>query len=248
MSLRCSSTSSPPDDSEPVIPLPLLPGFAHWGAHLDALLARPEGLWIHGAPGSGVSALATELAARRGVPWLDAPEDAEALRWLATHPRGVVAAQEAPPGSAPCLVLRLPGLDEEPSALPRLLEAMAAEEGVDGPLPPALGRLPCPGNLRELRNRLVRWKLLGQLPEADVGGPPRFETEDLATNLHELERFLLHRALRRAYGNRSEAATRLGVSRPQLYALIRRHGDPVRGEAATGEVPARLKRRPRSRS
>ena len=231
-----------------MIPLPLLPGFAHWGAHLDAWLARPEGLWIHGPSGSGVSVLAAELAARRGVPWLDAHEDSEALRWLAAYPRGVVAAPNAPPGSAPCLALRLPGLDEEPSALPRLLEAMAAEEGVAGPLPPALGRLPCPGNLRELRNRLVRWKLLGQLPEPESSGPPHFESEDLATNLHELERFLLHRALRRAYGNRTEAATRLGVSRPQLYALIRRHGDPVRGEAATGEVPARLKRKPPARS
>ena len=240
--------SSPPDDPTPVIPLPLLPGFARWGAHLDELLARPEGLWIHGPAGSGVSALAAELAARRGVPWLEAPDGAGGPPWLAAHPRGVVATQEAPPGSTPCLALRLPGLDEEPAAIPRLLEALAAEEGLAGPLPPALGRLPCPGNLRELRNRLVRWKLLGQLPEPESSGPPRFETEGLATNLHELERFLLHRALRRAYGNRTEAAGRLGVSRPQLYALIRRHGDPVRGEAATGEVPARLKRKPPARS
>lgn len=237
-----------PDDPTPVIPLPLLPGFARWGAHLDELLARPEGLWIHGPAGSGVSALAAELAARRGVPWLEALDGAGGPPWLAIHPRGVVAAQEAPPGSAPCLALRLPGLDEEPTAIPRLLEALAAEEGLEGPLPPALGRLPCPGNLRELRNRLVRWKLLGQLPEPESSGPPHFESEDLATNLHELERFLLHRALRRAYGNRTEAAERLGVSRPQLYALIRRHGDPVRGEAATGEVPARLKRKPPPRS
>lgn len=247
MCSRCSSTSFL-DESKAVIPLPLLPGFARWGAHLDALLARPEGVWIHGPAGSGVSALAAELAARRGVPMLDAPDDAEALRWLAAHPRGVVAAPKGPPGTAPCLALRLPGLDEEPASISRLLETLAAEEDVAGPLPPALGRLPCPGNLRELRNRLVRWKLLGQLPEPESSGPPRFEAEDLATNLHELERFLLHRALRRAYGNRSEAATRLGVSRPQLYALIRRHGDPVRGEAATGEVPARLKRKPPSRA
>ena len=49
-----------------MIPLALLPGSAHWGAHLDELLARPEVLWVHGAPGSGISALAAELAARRG--------------------------------------------------------------------------------------------------------------------------------------------------------------------------------------
>jgi transcriptional regulator of acetoin/glycerol metabolism len=177
------------------------------------------------------------------VPWTEAAAADEGGIWLAAHPRGVVAARESPPGALSCLTLRLPSLDEEPAAIPGLLSALAREEGIDGPLPPALGMLPCPGNLRELRNRLLRWKLLGQLPEPGAGGPPRFEAEDLATNLHELERFLLHRALRRAYGNRSEAALRLGVSRPQLYLLIRRHGDPVRGEAATGEEPARLRRR-----
>lgn len=228
-----------------MIPIPLLPGFARWGAHLDDLLARPEGLWVHGPTGSGASTLAAQLAARRGVPWQDAGTPEAGAAWLASHARGVVAARVPPPGDAPCLELCLPPLDEEPSALPRLLEALAAEEGVEGPLPPALGRLPCPGNLRELRNRLARWKLLGQLPEAETGGPPRFEAEDLATNLHELERFLLHRALRRAYGNRSEAAARLGVSRPQLYHLIHRHGDPVRGEPATGDLPARLRRKPK---
>lgn len=226
-----------------MIPAPLLPGYARWGARLDELLARPEGLWIHGPGGSGVSTLAADLAARRGAPWTEAETSAAGTAWLAGHPGGVVAAREAPPGGMAVLALRLPGLDEDPSALPGLLAALASEEGLAGALPPALAMLPCPGNLRELRNRVIRWKLLGQLPEPEAGGPPRFEAEDLATNLHELERFLLHRALRRAYGNRSEAAGRLGVSRPQLYALIRRHGDPVRGEAATGEAPARLRRR-----
>jgi len=91
-----------------------------------------------------------------------------------------------------------------------------------------------------LRNRLLRWKLMGQLPAFEPSGPPRFEAEDLATNLHELECFLLHRALRRAYGNRVEAARRLGVSRRQLYLLIQRHGDPVRGDLGTGKRPKRL--------
>ena len=42
----------------------LLPGFARWGANLGDLLDRPEGLWVHGPAGSGVSTLAAELAAR----------------------------------------------------------------------------------------------------------------------------------------------------------------------------------------
>ncbi|MDP1832375.1 MAG: helix-turn-helix domain-containing protein [Geothrix sp.] len=226
-----------------MIPLALLPGCAQWGAHLDELLARPEALWICGPTGSGVSTLAEDLAARRGVPWTDAVDAEAAGAWLAAHPRGVVATRTAAPGSLDCLVLRLPGLDEEPARIPAILAAMAVEEGIAAALPPALAALPCPGNLRELRNRLWRWKLLGQMPASEPAGSPRFDAEDLASNLHQLEKFLLHQALRRAYGNRVEAARRLGVSRRQLYLLIRRHGDPVRGEPAAGDLPQRVKKR-----
>ncbi|MBK9795131.1 MAG: hypothetical protein IPP58_01295 [Holophagaceae bacterium] len=225
-----------------MISLALLPGFAQWGAHLDELLARPEALWIHGPAGSGVSTLAAELAARRGEPWHEVSSGETASPWLTEHPRGVLAARQAPPGHLHCLTLHLPGLDACPAAIPGLLAALAEEEGLQGPLPKLLGTLPCPGNLRELRNRLLRWKLLGQLPEADDPHSPT-GAEDLATNLHALERSLLHQALRRAYGNRVEAAQRLGVSRRQLYLLIRRHGDPVRGEAAAGDLPQRVKKR-----
>ncbi len=226
-----------------MIPLPLLPGFDRWGTHLEALLARPEALWVHGPAGAGVSTLAAELAQRRGGGWVEAGTVEEGAAWLAVHPRGVVAARNPMPGTLACLELRLPSLEEDPASLPGVLAALAEEEGVPAPWPPALGALPCPGNLRELRNRLLRWKLLGQLPGPEPAGPPRFEAEDLATNLHDLERFLLHRALRRAYGNRVEASARLGVSRRQLYLLIRRHGDPVRGESASGDLPQRMKKR-----
>lgn len=226
-----------------MIPLTLLPGFAQWGAHLEALLARPESLWIFGPTGAGASTLASELAARRGVSWMDAADAEVASAWLAAHPRGVVALHMAPPGEMSCIALRLPALEEDPASLTALLEAMASEACVSGPLPAALAALPCPGNLRELRNRLLRWKLLGQLPGAEPASIPRFEAEDLATNLHELERFLLYQALRRSYGNRVEAAQRLGVSRRQLYLLIRRHGDPVRGEPGGGELPLRIRKR-----
>ncbi|MBL0312819.1 MAG: hypothetical protein IPP78_08910 [Holophagaceae bacterium] len=100
-------------------------------------------------------------------------------------------------------------MDEDPNAILECLTNLAAEEGIPDSLHPvmrALGALPCPGNLRGLRNRLVRWKLLGQLPEPLEGGSSagteKFEAEDLATHLHQLERVLLHRALRRSFGNR----------------------------------------------
>ena len=227
-----------------MLALALLPGYAQWGSHLEELIAQPEALWLHGPAGSGVSTLAAWFGERRGVPCFEAPSAEAAVDWLAANPGGVVAAGTAPPGQLSCLVLRLPGLAEHPEAIPALLAALAQEEGWEGPLPSVLGALPCPGNLRELRNRLLRWRLLGQLPGPEPSGPLRLEAEDLASNLHELERFLLHQALRRAYGNRVEAAQRLGVSRRQLYLLIRRHGDPVRGEAGTGDLPHRMKKRP----
>ena len=87
----------------------------------------------------------------------------------------------------------------------------------------------------------------GQLPEDPAPRLP-LESDDLAANLHALERLLLHRALRRAYGNRLEAAKRMGVSRRHLYLLIARHGDPVRGQAPTAEGPKRLRRSQDSRN
>lgn len=214
-----------------MIPWTLLPGLER--VDLDALAARPEPIWIHGPVGSGCGALAAEVAKRRG---LAVSEDG------ALKPRAVAVSLERPPRPE-WLAVRLPALDERPEAVPALLQALAEEEGLSGDLPAALGRLPCPGNLRELRNRVLRFKLLGQLPEAPEAGTPILEAEDLATNLHALEAFLLHRTLRRSYGNRVEAAKRLGVSRRQLYILIRRHGDPVKGEAPSGELPKRMAKR-----
>lgn len=222
-----------------------LPGFAAWGPRLEALVARSEPLWIFGPPGCGASTLAAALAQRRGVALLDDAEThGDLAGWLKANPGGVCAAHAAPEGAAAvCLALALPALEDDPACLPKALAVLAEAEGVAAPLPAALGQLPCPGGLRALRNRILRWKLLGQLPEPPDGGSDLpLETDHLAANLHVLERLLLHRALRRAYGNRVEAARRLGVSRRQLYLLIARHGDPVRGEAPTDEGPQRLRR------
>jgi len=242
-----------------MIPLEHLPGYVRWGGGLETLVARPEPIWVFGALGSGVSTMARILADRRQVSCFDDAERvdlSEILRWLEQNPWGVFASHLSPEAEvvadagSRCLVFRLESLDEDPASILSCLTCLAEEEGITGLLNQvtrALGALPCPGNLRGLRNRLVRWRLLGQLPEtledtslAEIG---ELKAEDLATNLHELERVLLHRALRRSFGNRVEAARRLGVSRRQLYLLIARHGDPLRGEMPIHPGPKRLLKR-----
>lgn len=234
-----------------MIPMELLPGAARWSGSLGALLDHPGPLWVYGAGGTGVTTVAAWLAAQRRGGLLDDAErlGPEALAaWIAEHPLGVLGAHSGPElpvlaeAAGRCLAFRLQSLEEDPGQAGPCLAAMADQEGFREPLPSALAALPCPGNLRGLRNRLVRWRLLGQAPEppAPDGMDLPLETEDLAANLHVLERVLLHRALRRSYGNRVEAAGRLGVSRRQLYLLIARHGDPVRGELPSSAGPKRL--------
>jgi len=235
-----------------MIPLAQMPGYARWGLALPALAALDSPLWVHGEAGSGVTVVAAWIAEQRRTQLQDDAELMEVgLRetWIRDHPRGVLGSHRSPEdpsvamSASRCVALRLFSLEEDPESMRPCLDLLALEEGIQGPLPPALGLLPCPGNLRGLRNRLVRWKLLEQLPDEAPPGPLPLEAEDLASNLHVLERLLLHRALRRSYGNRMEAARRLGVSRRQLYLLIARHGDPVRGESPTSEGPKRLGKR-----
>ena len=236
-----------------MIPMERLPGHARWGASIDALALLDAPLWVYGAPGSGVSAMVAALAQMRGEELLDDAErrDGAALdEWLQLHPRGVLGSHCAPeedrvaPIAARCVAFHLPSLEEDAASVAGCLEILATDEGIASPIPPALAQLPCAGNLLGLRNRLRRWKLLGQLPDEEPvgGGQLPLEAEDIATNLHVLERLLLHRALRRSYGNRVEAAQRLGVSRRQLYLLVARHGDPVRGESPVNAGPKRFKK------
>lgn len=235
-----------------MIPLEALPGYRQWHSGLPELLQRPEAIWVYGAAGSGVTFVGNHLAGRRQQAFLDDAEGRDPAflaAWMLEHPRGVVGSHRGPEeasvawAATRCIPLALPAL-EAPEDMATCLALMASEEGLDAALPPALGKLPCPGNLRGLRNRLLRYKLLGQLPEElPAGGVVLpLEQEDMAANLHVLERLLLFRALRRSYGNRVEAAKRLGVSRRQLYLLIARHGDPVRGEVAVDAGPKRLHR------
>ncbi|MBX7183764.1 MAG: sigma 54-interacting transcriptional regulator, partial [Vicinamibacteria bacterium] len=98
-----------------------------------------------------------------------------------------------------------------------------------------------PGNVRELRNAIERAVILchGGLvarehlpvtiaprsvaaPEAVVAPGPAFPAGGL--ELNAVEKDLVEKALHKAKNNKSQAAKLLGLTRGQLYSLLRRHG------------------------
>jgi DNA-binding NtrC family response regulator len=94
-----------------------------------------------------------------------------------------------------------------------------------------------PGNVRELLHVVERACVMHTSEILDVDdfdlGPRTSsissdpESLDLRASVEALERDLVHRALKRANGNRAEAARLLGIARPQLYAKMKQLGiDP----------------------
>ena len=97
-----------------------------------------------------------------------------------------------------------------------------------------------PGNVRELRNAIERAVILcegglvtrAHLPMAVSDRPRELGPTLLTTRaparddvaLGDMERELLVKAMAKAENNKSRAAKLLGVSRGQLYSLLRRHG------------------------
>jgi transcriptional regulator with GAF, ATPase, and Fis domain len=146
--------------------------------------------------------------------------------------------------------LELPPLRERPEDILVLSEAFLDEIGRSIGRPSAglsedareqLVAHSWPGNVRELRNALERAVILcrGGLVTREhlpitVSRPPEervavavskseaFPVEGVA--LETVERDLLEKALARAKQNKSEAAKLLGISRGQIYSLMRRHG------------------------
>ncbi len=92
----------------------------------------------------------------------------------------------------------------------------------------AIDAHPWPGNVRELQNRVKRAVILCEgraIGTADLDLARRNdEPLNLRRILAEAEQAALHRVLGLAQGNISLAAKLLGVSRPRLYDLLRRHG------------------------
>jgi len=112
------------------------------------------------------------------------------------------------------------------------LEQHAAEYGLPVPvLSPAaeqeLLQREWPGNVRELRNLMERCTLLtvdGVLDRADLVEPSREPASTggipFPSTIAELQRAASRAMLSLCNGNKSEAARRLGISRPRLQRLI----------------------------
>ena len=94
-----------------------------------------------------------------------------------------------------------------------------------------------PGNVRELANvieqvyvrtegeRIRAEDFADILPSATIQPPaPPHRKQSLAAAMDELERALILEALEDCRGNKLEAARRLGLSRTNLYAKLRKHG------------------------
>jgi DNA-binding NtrC family response regulator len=94
-----------------------------------------------------------------------------------------------------------------------------------------------PGNVRELLHVVERACVMHpsellDVDDFDIGAritqvTADPESLDLRAAIDALERDFVHRALKKAQGNRAEAARLLGIARPQLYAKMKQLGiDP----------------------
>ena len=152
--------------------------------------------------------------------------------------------------------IRLPPLRDRPEDILPLAEAFLEEigssvarraAGISRQAEACLLAYSWPGNARELRNVLERATILcdgglittDHLPSdlaarAAPGAEPSIAPPPLGTlDLNSAERDLIVKALEAAHHNRTQAARLLGLTRPQLYRRLRKHGlASARGEAA----------------
>jgi DNA-binding NtrC family response regulator len=137
------------------------------------------------------------------------------------------------------VTVEVPALAERRDDIPMLVErffaAAAADRGADRPVAPTadllreLTRRPWPGNLRQLKNEVLRLDALAEDGIADVAllspEPALRGGDALALDLATVERQAVERAMRSAGGNKAAAARLLGISRRALYNKLDRIGD-----------------------
>ncbi len=130
--------------------------------------------------------------------------------------------------------VHLPPLRDRLSDIRELVQHFLAEAarsaGRDQPkiasdaLIQAIVARPWSGNLRQLRNEMLRLDALADgpvlTPELLSEPPPKVAMKDL--NLDRLERWAIQEALKGSGGNKSEAARLLGISRRALYNKLDR--------------------------
>ena len=137
------------------------------------------------------------------------------------------------------IVIEVPPLRERPEdILPLAHDVLRAQAGVSKTLSPAAMELlttyAWPGNIRELRNAMLRTAILAPgdhilpdhfPPNLRAARPTTSVSSSSPRNLAEIEREAILAALERSGGNRSQAARDLGISRRKLLYRLKEYGE-----------------------
>src|SRR5882672_658060 len=149
--------------------------------------------------------------------------------------------------------IRLVALRERREDIPPLVEhfLLLQERALADLTPDALEYLrgyDFPGNIRELQNLIERACILAgrdgkierqhfPLERSRTAGDPS-DLLSLGLSLEQVENRMIREALERAQGNKTKAASLLGISRRALYSRMESHGIPIGGPEPDGsEAP-----------
>jgi two-component system response regulator AtoC len=131
--------------------------------------------------------------------------------------------------------IQLPSLRDRKEDIPELIQYFLNRtgRGISTNARKLLIEYDWPGNVRELQNVLERAAIIAErtiesehlpLTIKKVSADMRFEIPDEGIRLDELEAGLLRAAIGKAQGNKTRAASLLGITRRRLYSLMEKHG------------------------